>query len=111
MPSHSSFLDISALFEQCEQSSLLKGAQLAKSGAVRKLTITGHTVKAEVKGSQLYRVFIACNLLAVKFPLAAALALRRTIKRYANTPWLLPSAYSISKHRMKTVNVSRSAVI
>ncbi|HDI3132594.1 TPA: SWIM zinc finger domain-containing protein [Vibrio cholerae] len=56
MPSHSSFLDISALFEQCEQSSLLKGAQLAKSGAVRKLTITGHTVNAEVKGSQLYRV-------------------------------------------------------
>ncbi|EJH71963.1 hypothetical protein VCHC56A2_1209, partial [Vibrio cholerae HC-56A2] len=33
MPSHSSFLDISALFEQCEQSSLLKGAQLAKSGS------------------------------------------------------------------------------
>ncbi|EHH95450.1 hypothetical protein VCHC32A1_0904, partial [Vibrio cholerae HC-32A1] len=56
MPSHSSFLDISALFEQCEQSSLLKGAQLAKSGSVRKLTITGHTVNAEVKGSQLYRV-------------------------------------------------------
>lgn len=56
MPSHSSFLDISALFELCEQSSLLKGAQLAKSGAVRKLTITGHTVNAEVKGSQLYRV-------------------------------------------------------
>ncbi|ELT18854.1 hypothetical protein VCHC78A1_00725B, partial [Vibrio cholerae HC-78A1] len=30
---------------------------------------------------------------------------------YASTPWLLPSAYSISNHRMKTVNVSRSAVI
>ncbi|WP_217538328.1 SWIM zinc finger family protein [Vibrio metschnikovii] len=30
--------------------------QLAKSGAVRKLTVNGHTANAEVKSSQLYRV-------------------------------------------------------
>ncbi len=106
MPSHSSFLDISALFEQCEQSSLLKGAQLAKSGSVRKLTITGHTVNAEVKGSQLYRVQLTGGQAS-----SSRCTCPAAIKPYASTPWLLPSAYSISNHRMKTVNVSRSAVI
>lgn len=57
MPNNSSsFFDFTALFALCEPSSLQKGMQLANSGAVRKLTVNGHTANAEVKGSQLYRV-------------------------------------------------------
>ncbi|MBN3494163.1 SWIM zinc finger family protein [Vibrio neptunius] len=96
------------LMSMCETSTLQKGIQLSRSGAVRKLNLMGNTATAQVKGTHTYQVSLdftgdlhsSCNCPAAQYQMLCkhAVAVALTLQEQGDQPNAISEHDTIKQH-------------